>query len=131
MIVHVRAVRKDLLQGIEEVFADGNAIRKGNSFSVRECPPWTGIDIVTAGETEAVLEHRGETESRIVLPFEGDGRAEVKSEFGTMVFRAVLDEFSQSEEEIMIRYRLFQKEELIAHTVLCFFFQESEKGFHA
>ena len=122
MIVHVRAVRKDLLQGIEEVFADGNAVRNGDSFSVRECPPWSGIDAVTAGENEVVLEHRGETASRVVLPFEGSGTAEVKSEFGTMIFTSVLDRFLMSEEKVMIRYRLLQREELIAHTELLFHF---------
>ncbi len=122
MIVRIKAVRKDLLQGTEEVFADGNAIRNGDSFSVRECPPWSGIDAVTAGEHEVVLEHRGETASRVVLPFEGSGTAEVKSEFGTMIFTSVLDRFLMSEEKVMICYRLLQGEELIAHTELLFHF---------
>ena len=125
MIVHVRAVRKDFLQGTEEVFADGNAIRNGDSFSVRECPPWSGIDAVTAGETEVVLEHRGETASRVVLPFEGTGTAEVKSEFGTMVFTAVLDQFSLSEEDVLIHYRLLQGADVIAHTGLLFHFSKN------
>ena len=127
MIRHLTAVRRDLLEGTEEVFIDGPAICRGNTVSAKECPPFAGTDTLERTADAVILSHRGETESRIVLPLAGTGEAEVSSMFGTMRFGSEITEYVWEEEEIRLRYRLFQEGNTVSEIELVFRFRTEKR----
>ncbi len=126
MITHLTAERRDHLEGTSEIFINGPAIRRDRFVSARECLPFSGTDILERNEQEVILIHRGETESRIVLPYAGSGEAEVTTMVGTLRFTSELTEFAWEEEEIRFRYRLLQDSSPVTDLELVFRFGTPE-----
>jgi len=108
MIVQVTAVRRDLLDGNEEIFIDGPGIYDGDRLRAAECAPYKGIDTLSFEPAMIRLQHRGETESELVIPYETKGTAVIRSPFGEMELETELTSFSRSPQEIEIGYRLLQ-----------------------
>lgn len=128
MITHLTAVRRDLLENREEIFISGPAIRTENSVSARECAPFSGRDTLEWTADALILTHRGETESRIELPYTGQGEAYASTMFGTMHFTSELTGYDKEEDEIFLRYRLLQDGTAVSEIELEFrFFSEGSE----
>ena len=120
MIVQLTGIRRDLLQNTKETFISGKAIRNGPMLTARECPPFSGSDTLLFGEEGIVLTHRGETESRIELPFAGEGTAYAETMFGKMEFSAQLLEYAADDACVQFHYRLMQENETVSDIELTF-----------
>ena len=120
MIVHLTGIRRDFLQNTKETFISGKAIRNGSMLSTRECPPFSGSDTLLFNEDGIVLTHRGETESRVELPFAGEGTAYAETVFGKMQFSAQLIEYAADDSCVKFRYRLMQENETVSDIELTF-----------
>ena len=120
MIIHLTGIREDILQNTRETFISGKAIRNGSALSARECPPFSGTDTLQFTEEGIVLFHRGETESRIELPFTGTGSAYAQTMFGKMEFSAQLLEYAADDSCVQFRYRLMQEKETVSEIKLTF-----------
>lgn len=120
MIVHLTGIRRDYLQNTKETFISGKAIRNGSMLSARECPPFSGSDTLLFNADGIVLTHRGETESRVELPFAGEGTAYAETMFGKMQFSAQLIEYAADDSCVQFRYRLMQENETVSEIELTF-----------
>ncbi|MBR4456814.1 MAG: DUF1934 family protein [Solobacterium sp.] len=121
MIVSVRAWRTDHLEGTSDLFLDGRAIFDGVQLKAEHVADGEkSKEYCTFHTDHVILVHQGATQSRIRL-YEGrNGSAEVISPFGTMVFSAVLNRYEKREEDIILRYWLFQGNQLVADNELRF-----------
>ncbi len=108
MIIQVCGIRCDLLEGTEEIFIDGPGIYLHDRLSAAECPPYSGIDTLRFEENAIILSHRGETESRLTIPYEGKGNAVIASPFGEMELETELMELEREPFKIILGYRLIQ-----------------------
>lgn len=120
MIVQLTGIREDILENTKETFISGRAIRNGSTLTARECPPFSGTDTLEFTEERIVLSHRGETESRIELPFSGTGSACAETMFGKMEFSARLLEYTADDSHVQFRYRLMQEDAVVSEIELTF-----------
>ncbi len=121
MIVSVRAWRTDHLEGTSDLFLDGRAIFDGVQLKAEHIADGEKAkEYCEFHADHVILVHRGATQSRIRLYAGQNGSAEVISPFGTMLFSAVLNRYEKRDEEIVLRYCLFQENQLVADNELRF-----------
>lgn len=114
MKVKVTLIQYDLLDHVEKIIADGNAILEKNHLKYKEKDE-DAFHIITFSIDSVKLERKCDVSSTTVCNANKYGRSVVESVYGNMEFKTFTHQIIKNETEWIVDYSLFSENNEILH----------------